>query len=98
MDYTRQGVLEVQRRVSERLRSLAVERHVWLDPGSPRWFGGKVTLPIPGRTWKLTLSSRGEYTSVEFTPQELDDFMVDKRYEVVSKGLSRTLDSLRGIR
>jgi hypothetical protein len=98
MDYTQHGVLEVQRRVAERLRSLAVEKHIPLDPGSPRWFDGHMTLPIPGRSWKLTFSSHGAFTSTEFTPQELDDFMAAKRYEVVSKGLARTLDSLLGRR
>lgn len=46
MDYTQHRVFEVQRRVYERLTSLAIEKHIPLDPGSPRWFDGNMTLPI----------------------------------------------------
>jgi hypothetical protein len=95
MDYTQQGVLNVQRRVVERLRPLLAERSIWLDPGSPIWFDGNMALPTPGDPWKLTLSSHGESATVELTPTELDDFIAARPYEVVSQKLGRTLDSLR---
>ena len=95
MDYTQQGVLNVQLRVAERLRPLLAEKNIRLDPGPPIWFDGNMALPTPGDPWKLTLSSHGETATVEFTPAELDDFIAARPYEVVSRKLGRALDSLR---
>lgn len=66
-----------------------------LDPG-PR-FGSMeaFALPTPGQIWKMTLSSHGESASVEFPSKELDDFMAKQPDEIVSKGLTGALDSLR---
>jgi hypothetical protein len=95
MDYTQQGVLNVQRRVHDRLRSLCATKNILLDPASPMWFDGSSALPTPGRAWKLTLSSHGYLATLEFTPLELDNFLADDLREVVTQRLSRALDSLR---
>jgi hypothetical protein len=94
MDYTQQGVLNIQLRAYERLKRLLAERDIWLDSG-PIWFDGNMALPTPGDPWKLALSSHGESATVEFTPAELDDFIAARPYEVVSQKLGRALDSLR---
>jgi len=92
--YTQQGVLNTQRRVSERLRTLLTERNVRLDPGSPTWFDGSIALPTPGAPWKLSLSSHAKSATVTFTPEELAEFLAGRPSGVPEK-LGRALDSLR---
>lgn len=95
MDYTQRGVLNTQVRVLERLRALAAERNVRLDPGSPIWFDGRMSLPAPGEPWKLALSAHGESATAEFTPGELDDFLAGRAHETISGKLAAALDLLR---
>ena len=93
MDYTRLGVLAVQIRVADRLKRLLAERRMSLD--STMWFDGRMDLPKPGESWKLTLFSRGKPASIELSPAELDEFMAARAFEVVSQKLGGALDSLR---
>jgi hypothetical protein len=95
MDYTPEGILDVQLRVAERLRQFLAERDVVLDPGSVVWFDGRMDLPRPGERWRMALSSRGAATSVEFTPIELDHFVLGYPDEVVSGRLRQAVVALQ---
>ncbi len=94
MDYTQQGVLNVQVRVSERLRRVLSEQGMVLE-GSPIWFDGRLNLPKPGESWTMKLSCRGAAASVEFTPMELDAFLAGRTTEVVSERLRLAVAALQ---
>lgn len=94
MDYIQRGVLDAQARVHERLHRILVEHGMVLDPGSPLWFDGRPELPQPGEPWTMKLSCRGATSTVEFTPAELDAFLI-RPAEVVSQKLRRAVDALK---
>ncbi len=95
MDYSQRGVLKTQERIVEVLRRLLAERGVLLDPGGLTWFDGRLNLPTPAEPWKMALSSHGVTASVEFTPAELDAFVLGYPGEVVSGRLRQAVSALQ---
>jgi hypothetical protein len=95
MNYSRQGVLDAEARVHERLRHILSEQGMVLDPGSPVWFDGRSELPEPGEPWTMKLSIGGATASVEFTAAELDAFLEVRPPEVISARLRRAVDALK---
>jgi hypothetical protein len=91
--YTQHGILNTQVRVFKRLTTIANQKGIRLDPGWPTWFDGSWSLPKPGDTWKLTLSSRGVTSSTTLTAEELAAFIAGRWSEVPAK-LDRALDAL----
>lgn len=92
--YTQQGVLDMQLRITELVNCLAAEKAVLLDPGSPIFFDGSMSLPEPGVPWKVTLHSHGKSQAVVLPVDDLADFKAG-RLSMVPLKVGMALNALR---